>query len=118
MYTDHLNLASAIIQKSDREHPADAELRAALKSQGGLSREDGWRVSRAVFAYYRWFGWLDHRNPLAFQIEQALELAEKFADDPQSFSDDELLERAVPAWVRDEMEIRPGWAWSLQGEPK
>jgi 16S rRNA (cytosine967-C5)-methyltransferase len=71
-----------------------------------------------VFAYYRWLRWLDHREPLQFQIEQALELAETFAREPQSFSDDELVERAVPAWVKSEMEIKPGWARSLQAEPK
>src|SRR6266850_2102374 len=87
-----LKLASDIIQKSSREHPADGELRAALKTHGGLSRDDGWRVSRAVVSYYRWFGWLDQNKPLQSQIEQALDLAERFAHEPQSFSDDELVE--------------------------
>ena len=118
MYTQLLTLASAIIQKSSRERPADAELRAALKTQGGLTRDDSWRVSRAVFAYYRWLGWLDENKALQFQIEQALELAETFAHEPNSFSDDDLVERAVPAWIKNEMEIEPAWARVLQAEPK
>jgi 16S rRNA (cytosine967-C5)-methyltransferase len=118
MYTPLLTLASAIIQKSDREHPADGELRAALKSQGGLSRDDSWRVSRAVFAYYRWLGWLDRRNPLPFQIEQGLELAEAFANEPKRFPDDQIVERAVPEWIKSEMEVSPAWARAIQPEPK
>ncbi|MEY2427345.1 MAG: rRNA (cytosine967-C5)-methyltransferase [Verrucomicrobiota bacterium] len=118
MYTQLLTLAAAVIQKSNRERPADGELRAALKSQGGLSRDDSWRVSRAVFAYYRWLGWLDRRNPLPFQIEQGLELAEAFANEPKRFSDDQLVERAAPAWVKSEMEASPAWARAIQSEPK
>jgi 16S rRNA (cytosine967-C5)-methyltransferase len=50
-------------------------------------------------------------------IEQALELAERFAHDPQRFSDADLVARAVPPWVRDEMDATGAWARAIQAEP-
>ncbi|HEY5481326.1 MAG TPA: hypothetical protein VIL39_07595, partial [Verrucomicrobiae bacterium] len=37
-------LAEKIIQAASREHPADGVMRAELKAQHGLSRDDGARV--------------------------------------------------------------------------
>ena len=74
-------------------------MRAELKAQRGLSREEGAQVSRAVFAYFRWRGWLDEGKPIREQIERALDLAERYARQPESFTDAELIARAVPAWL-------------------
>jgi 16S rRNA (cytosine967-C5)-methyltransferase len=112
------NLFERILGAADREHPADAVLREALKSQRGLSRDDSARISHAVFAYYRWRGWLDEARPSQEQLAQALDLARKFALNPDGFSDADLLARAVPAWIQKEMEVTPAWARALQSEPK
>jgi 16S rRNA (cytosine967-C5)-methyltransferase len=113
-----LNLAATVIQRSSRERPADEVLRSQLKTQRGLSQIRSAQVSRAVFTYYRWFGWLDQREPLEDQIDHALQLARKFAENPLEFSDDDLKNRVVPEWLSDEMEITPDWLRAIQAEPK
>jgi 16S rRNA (cytosine967-C5)-methyltransferase len=113
-----LKIAALVIQKADREHPADAVLRTELKNQRGLSRESSRDVAEAVFAYYRWLGWLDRTRPLPGQILDAVELGRRFQSDPASFSDDELLQRALPGWVADQVEISADWMRALQEEPR
>ena len=113
-----LNLACAVIAKSSREAPADTVLRETLRNQREQSRDEGFLVSRMVFAYYRWLGWLKQVEPLRGQIAHAKELAERFGARPQSFSEEELVERAVPSWVQTEMEVTPAWARALQSEPR
>jgi len=54
-----LSLVSEVIQRSTRQRWADAVLRDLLKRHGGLSRNQSAAISRAVFSYYRWFGWLE-----------------------------------------------------------
>src|SRR5664280_2677426 len=71
-------LAEKIIQAASREHPADGVMRAELKAQHGLSRDDGARVSKAVFAYFRWLGWLDERQSMRERIDHALDLAHRY----------------------------------------
>ncbi len=113
-----LKIAAEIIAKSDREHPADSVLRAELKRQSSLRRDESREISRAVFTYFRWFGWLDPQKPAAGNIFVAQQLAEKFARDPQRFSDDELRAKAVPAWVSESVEVSPEWLRALQSEPR
>ena len=75
-------------------------------------------VSRAVFAYYRWRGWLDSRAGIPEQILEALNLAERFKTDPRSFKEQELVAHAVPDWVNQEVKVTPELARALQAEPK
>src|SRR5947199_10489730 len=108
-----LALASDIVQRSSRLHPADAVLRAELKSNKRLAPGEGRRISRAVFAYFRWLGWLDQTSPTRDQLTHAINLAENFAalesghPCPREFSEQELVSRAVPHWIAEEMEISP-----------
>ena len=110
-------IALAVIAAASRDKAADLALRDRLKAEQGLSRDEGAEASRAVFAFYRWQGWGDAREPLPDRLAQALELAGRFARDPQSFSDEELLARAVPEWVKGEMDTGAAWVRSLQAEP-
>jgi len=113
-----LKLAIRIINQSNREHPADSVLRSELKAQENLPRDMGRIVSRTVFSYYRWLGWLDQKNQrLADQIVKAVELADSYAQDPNSFTDDELMARAVPAWLADQLEVTPQLVRAMQAEP-
>lgn len=112
------SLAEGIIRAATREHPADGVMRAELKAQRGLSREEGARVSRAVFAYFRWRGWLDEGRPIREQVERALALAERYASKPESFTDAELIARAVPGWLPAVMKVTAAWVRALQREPK
>ncbi len=110
-------IAAEIISKSDHEHPADSVLRLELKRRN-LLREESRKISRAVFTYFRWCGWLDPQKSLGGNVFVAQQLAEKFAREPQSFSDEELLARAIPAWVKESVDISPEWLRALQREPK
>jgi 16S rRNA (cytosine967-C5)-methyltransferase len=113
-----LEIAERVIRLADRELPADAALRQELQAQRSLPPAALAEVSRAVFAYYRWQGWLPKPDPLPRQIQEARRLAERFIHDPRSFPDSELVARGVPSWLRTEMEVTPAWARALQTEPK
>ena len=113
-----LKIVESVLQQSSRAKPADAVLRAELKRQSGLAPELAASVARAVFAWFRWRGWLDEAQPFADQVQKALLLQERFNAAPESFSDDELRTRAVPSWVSEQMDIKPAWLRSLQREPK
>jgi 16S rRNA (cytosine967-C5)-methyltransferase len=115
---DTLALAASIIQAADKQHPADLVLREKMRSIRGLSRAQTGTVSRAVFGYYRWYGWLDHRRPITAQLKRALDLANGFAERPESFSDEKLLARTLPSWTASQMEITREWVRTLQTEPK
>src|SRR5664279_5139507 len=77
-------LAERVIRAADREHPADDMLREKLRAQRSLSRESGAQVSKLVFSYFRWLGWLDRGSPIREQINHAWDLAERYAAQPQS----------------------------------
>jgi 16S rRNA (cytosine967-C5)-methyltransferase len=111
-------LVARVIGKSDRAHPADAVLRAELKAQRGITRAESAEISRLVFAYYRWLGWLDAHQDPASNAVRAGELAKQFAHHPKEFPDAELIQRTVPAWIATEIEITPEFARALQTEPK
>ena len=118
-----LALASDIIQRSNRLQPADAVLRSELKKRTGLRPGEATRISRAVFAYFRWLGWLDQKVSFHDQILKAVELAERFTalergKPPLEFSGAEMVRRAIPNWLLREMEITPALARWLQTEPK
>ena len=55
---------------------------------------------------------------MAEQIKSAIELAQAFKNKPESFSDEKLVERVVPDWVREQVEVSPAWARTIQSEPK
>jgi tRNA and rRNA cytosine-C5-methylases len=118
MENNLLTLAATIIQHSSREHPADAVLRSHLKAHHGLTQIKSAIVSRAVFAYFRWFGWLEQRQSLHDQIDYALQLARKFTKEPREFSNNDLKMHAVPQWLNNQMEVTPDWLRAIQSEPK
>ena len=113
-----LALATRIIATADREHPADTMLRAELKSANHFVRAEAREVSRAVFAWFRWRGWIDAARSPAEQIKHALELADSFSERPESVSDASLVERAVPAWTREALEVSGAWTRAIQGGPR
>lgn len=112
-----LELAARVVAGSDREHPADGVLREVLRTMRGVSPDKARRVSEAVFAYFRWLGWVDGQAPLESQLRTALECRRAFAEAPEGFADADLRSRAVPAWVKEHVEVTPGWVRSLQREP-
>jgi 16S rRNA (cytosine967-C5)-methyltransferase len=111
-------LAERIIRGTNRHHPADSVLRQALQAERALTASQRTEVTREVFAYFRWLGWLNRGRLIREQIQDALELTERFANEPQSFGVAELMARVLPGWATTEMEITPALARSLQSEPK
>src|SRR5205823_7492738 len=61
--------------------------------------------------------WLENK-PIEQQLDRAIELQERFALQPSSFTDAELAAKAVPSWVREEVTFSPDWLRALQSEPK
>jgi 16S rRNA (cytosine967-C5)-methyltransferase len=51
------------------------------------------------------------------QVAQTLELQQRFEKEPQGFKDQELLQRTVPEWTAEQVDISPEWVRSLQREP-
>ena len=88
-----------------------------FKRSRELAPGDSARVAHAVFAFFRWHGWLDRRLPLPQRVENALQLAERFARKPNGIPNEELLARAVPKWIGSEMTVTAEWVRSLQTEP-
>jgi 16S rRNA (cytosine967-C5)-methyltransferase len=111
-----LEIAAKVIAKAGREHPADAVLRAELKTAGGISRDDGRRTSRTVFAYYRWRAWLAPDYPMAEQLGRAGELDRAFQKNSRVVTEAELR-RAVPSWTSEQVEVTTEWLRTLQTEP-
>jgi 16S rRNA (cytosine967-C5)-methyltransferase len=118
MHSRLLALASQIIAEAARQDPADAVLRRKLRAQPDWTSQEGAEVSRAVFAYYRWFAWCDRKQPIGQQVASSLELADKFQGHPAALTDAELLERAVPGWAKEEIEISGKWVRAIQSEPR
>jgi 16S rRNA (cytosine967-C5)-methyltransferase len=112
-----ISTAAAVITKSDRQHPADATLRAELKRAHRINRDQARLVSRAVFAFYRWQGWLDENMPMEARVQGAVELQESFQKKPGAMPEEEL-KLAVAEWVSEHMEVSPAWLRAIQAEPK
>ena len=113
-----LNETARVLKLVQSGTPADAALREALgrtrhTSAPGLRRA----VSRAVFAYFRWWRWLDAKHSLQKQAEAALELQARFDRAPNSFKTESLAARAVPEWVKEQMDVPADWLRQLQREP-
>lgn len=112
-----LSIAAKVIDKADHDHPADDVLRLELKNAKGLSRPEGREISRAVFSYYRWLGWLNPKASLSQQLAEAMERNHDFQINPARISAPELSQ-AIPGWVKDEVTVSPEWLRALQLEPK
>jgi 16S rRNA (cytosine967-C5)-methyltransferase len=111
-----IEIAANVIAKADREHPANAVLRAELKNAKGITRNDGGIISEMVFSYYRWLGWLNQKSAIGEQLEEALERHRDFQTEPDGISAPEL-QRAIPGWVKEQVEVSPEWLRALQMEP-
>lgn len=112
-----LSIAANVLARADHERPADGVLREELRRQRGISREDGSFVSESVFAFYRWFGWLNRQEQVEQQLRQARKLNRAFQLNPQSMPDGELT-KAVPDWTKEHVDVSPDWLRALQLEPK
>ena len=112
------DVVTSVLRAADREHPADAVLRAELSQCAGLVQAQKSQISRMVFTYYRWKGWLDNERGVESKLQRALELDERFRKNPFSLPVEQLRSKVVPAWVASEMEVRDEWLRVIQRELK
>lgn len=110
-------LAARVISQADREHPADDVLRDVLREVRREHPRTARDVSRTVFTFYRWFGWLKNLRGMNVRIARALELAERYAKNPFTLPEAELRSKAVPDWMAAEVTANANWFRALQREP-
>lgn len=109
-----LGLVHEVIENSGRAAPADRVLKQVLKRAVELGVEDRREAARSVFEFYRWRGWLEPGQGITQQVREARALAERYEQTPGSFSDEVLMQRAVPAWVWKETAPDAAWCRMLQ----
>jgi 16S rRNA (cytosine967-C5)-methyltransferase len=114
-----LNHAARIVALASREQPADAVLRDYLvdPTRTRMPPAEKRSVVRAVFTYFRWLQWLEPRDSLQRQFSQALALQQRFDENPLAIKAEALAVRAVPAWLRDELELPVDFLRQLQRDP-
>jgi 16S rRNA (cytosine967-C5)-methyltransferase len=112
-----LNHAARVLDTIAPDLPADAALRRYLYDARRLGPREKRAVSRTVFAYFRWLQWLDPKASFQKQLEQSDELQQRFSRDEKSIKVETLAARAVPAWLREEMELPADYLRQLQREP-
>ncbi len=113
-----LNETARVLKLVQAGTPADAALRDTLgRTRHGSAPALRRAVSRAVFAYFRWWRWLEPKQSLQKQAQAALDLQARFDRKPDAFKAEALAARAVPDWLKAEMEIPPAWLTQLQREP-
>ena len=114
-----LNHAARILKLVQAGTPADQALRESLTQNRHFTAPAERRgISRAVFTYYRWWRWLADGISPQKQLAAALELQKRFAANPAGFKSEALAAKAVPDWLKDEMDALPAaWLAQLQREP-
>ncbi|MBI5693555.1 MAG: RsmB/NOP family class I SAM-dependent RNA methyltransferase [Verrucomicrobia bacterium] len=112
-----LHHAARVLATLTPELPADAALRRYLAGARRLRAGEKRAISRVVFMFFRWREWLEAKQPIARQLEQAAALQTRFETGPAAVKPEALAARAVPAWLREEMELPPDYLRQLQQEP-
>jgi 16S rRNA (cytosine967-C5)-methyltransferase len=115
---DHvLETACKIIRQADCEHPADSVLRETFKRLRVFNAKETREISDAVFAYFRWRGFLANSDVNRDQLREVGELTRRFEENPSSFSDSDLRAKTVPEWASGEIEANDEWFRALQHVP-
>lgn len=109
------DIAVEVIRTASRDKPADQALREVLKAMRALPPFDAAEVSRTVFNYYRWHGWLRDERTVDARMRLARRLAERSRANTIPYA--ELRAKAVPAWTSEVLDVSDDWVKSLQKEP-
>ena len=112
-----LNQAASVLEAVAQGQRADVALRDFFEGR----RHGSWRERReivaAVFAYFRWFQWLDRNASPQRRLADAVGFQERFNTDEGSIKEEALAARAVPDWLRKEFDVPAGYLRQLQREP-
>jgi 16S rRNA (cytosine967-C5)-methyltransferase len=114
--------AATIIAQVSPDVHADFALKREFAGDPELTPQDKRDLTRAVFAYYRWFRWFDHTSAVASRVNTALDLQRKFDAAPDSVNPAHLAERILPAWALSSIDFpftaaRTAYLLQLQREP-
>ncbi len=112
-----LNHAARVLAAISPELRADAALRSYMAEHRRLTAVERRAISRMIFSYYRWLGWLDRGTSPQVALQQAAEWQARFTRDPKYIKPAALAARAVPAWLVTEMEVSTSLLVQLQREP-
>ena len=112
-------LAERVIRAADREHPADDMLRAELRAQRQLI-PGGRRAGEQAGVLLLPLAGLARSKPVRCESKSTMlgTWPNVMQPEPQSFTDAELLARAVPDWVATVMKPSAAWVRALQAEPR
>ncbi len=112
-----LNHAAQVLATIGSDQRADTALRVYFERHRYLQPPARRAVSQAVFAYFRWLGWLDSKASPQKRIEQAAAMHERFTADPKSVKPQALARFAVPEWLAPEVNLPPESLVQLQRDP-
>jgi 16S rRNA (cytosine967-C5)-methyltransferase len=113
-----IQIAADVIAQSKRDKPADQVLRETFKRMRDLPSFDAAEISRWVFTYFRWRGWLVEERNIQTGLRRAQDLAERFSQTPLAFPADNLRAKAIPDWAANEIKADDEWLRILQREPR
>lgn len=115
---DHvLETACKIILQADREHPADSVLRETFKRLRVFNPQETREITNAVFNYFRWRGFVNPENEIQEQVREAFRLGAQFERNPDSISNEQLRQHAVPEWAATHVDAADDWFRALQQSP-
>jgi len=109
--------AAHVLAEAGPEAHADVVLRRYFVSHDWLGARERRAISKAVFISYRWRNWTDREKVTEQQVAQACELQDKFDKDPRAVKVEALAARAVPEWIRTEMELPDAFLREIQRDP-
>jgi 16S rRNA (cytosine967-C5)-methyltransferase len=112
-----LNHAAQILAAVSADQRADTALRFYFEGHRYLQPPAKRLISHTVFVYYRWFSWLDPKDPPQRRLEHAVAMHERFTADAKSVKAETLAVRAVPAWLAAEMDLPHDYLRQLQRDP-
>jgi 16S rRNA (cytosine967-C5)-methyltransferase len=109
-----LNHAAQILAAISADRRADIALRSYFEHHRYLRPPAKRAISHAVFSYFRWLAWLDPKESPQKRVAHAAALHERFAADARSVKAETLAVRAVPGWLKEEMDLPADYLRQIQ----
>jgi 16S rRNA (cytosine967-C5)-methyltransferase len=99
MSTPLAQRAAHVIAQVSPDAPADFVLRREIGTDPDLDSVEKRALTGAVFAFFRWFAWLDASAALPRSVLAALDLQKRFDADPAAIKPEALAALALPPWA-------------------
>ena len=99
MSTPLAQRAAHVIAQVSPDTPADFVLRREIGTDPDLDSVEKRALTGAVFAFFRWFAWLDTTDALPRRVLAALDLQKRFDADPAAIKPEALAALALPPWA-------------------